>query len=240
MFIYPAIDIKNGEVVRLRQGKFDEQTTFNKDPMAQALKWKQEGASLIHVVDLDGAVLGRPFNDDALGQIMAAGVPVEAGGGIRTLEEIERKLEMGVRRVILGTAAVYNRTLLVRAIVQYGPDRIAVGVDARNGIVSTNGWEQDTGVDALEFCQTLSQMGVTTIIYTDIAKDGMLEGPNVDETKTLIEQTGMTVIASGGISSMTDLRRAQEIGSYAAVIGQALYTGQIKLSEAVAEFEHAH
>ena len=237
MTIYPAIDIVSGKCVRLKQGKFDDVTVYNEDSAAQAGTWRDMGASYIHVVDLDGARHGSGYNNKTIARIIAAaGVPVQVGGGIRTIEDIEAKLEMGVTRVILGTAAVTNTSLIETAIERFGPDYIVAGIDAKDGFAAVSGWEDTSMQTALECCLSMKKLGVKTVIYTDISKDGMMQGPNVESTAMLFKETNLDIIASGGVSSMNDLKKIYEIGVSGVIVGKALFTGDIDLRLATTTF----
>lgn len=238
MRLYPAIDLKNGKCVRLLQGDYDAVTVYGDDPAQMAKKWESLGGTFLHLVDLDGAKEGKGVNDEVIKEIVkATTMQVEVGGGIRTLEAIEHKLSMGVDRVILGSVAVKNRTLVKEAIEKFGSSKIVVGVDAKKGKVAVEGWLEVTELSALDFCQELKKLGVKTIIYTDIAKDGMMQGPNVEETARLVEETGLHIIASGGVSCLEDLKAVEKIGVEGAIIGKALYTGAIDLKVATRYFE---
>lgn len=237
MRIYPAIDIKNGKCVRLRQGNFDDMTVYNDNPVEVAKEWIKNGASYIHLVDLDGAKEGSGVNSDIIKEIVnLSDVPVQTGGGIRTIEDIENKLALGVRRVILGTVAVKNPEIVKEAVEKFG-DAIAVGIDAKNGMVAVSGWEEVSEVSAVDLCVKMRDYGVKTIIYTDISKDGMMGGPNIEATKEIVDATGIDIIASGGVSGMNDLENVAKINAHGAIIGKALYTGAINLKEAVDRFE---
>lgn len=237
MRIYPAIDIKNGKCVRLRQGNFDDMTVYNDNPVEVAKEWIKNGASYIHLVDLDGAREGSGVNSDIIKEIAnLSDVPVQTGGGIRTIEDIENKLALGVRRVILGTVAVKNPEIVKEAVEKFG-DEIAVGIDAKNGMVAVSGWEEVSEVSAVDLCVKMRDYGVKTIIYTDISKDGMMSGPNIEATKEIVDATGIDIIASGGVSGMNDLENVDKINAHGAIIGKALYTGAISLKEAVDRFE---
>lgn len=237
MRIYPAIDIKNGKCVRLRQGNFDDMTVYNDNPVEVAKEWIKNGASYIHLVDLDGAREGSGVNSDIIKEIAnLSDVPVQTGGGIRTIEDIENKLALGVRRVILGTVAVKNPEIVKEAVEKFG-DAIAVGIDAKNGMVAVSGWEEVSEVSAVDLCVKMRDYGVKTIIYTDISKDGMMGGPNIEATKEIVDATGIDIIASGGVSRMNDLENVDKINAHGAIIGKALYTGAINLKEAVDRFE---
>jgi phosphoribosylformimino-5-aminoimidazole carboxamide ribotide isomerase len=232
MRIYPAIDIKDGNCVRLRQGDSAKEDIYGKDPAAMAVKWRDMGAKRLHVVDLDGA-FGKGKNIQALREITnAVDIPVQTGGGIRTLEDIEERLEAGAKRVIIGTAAVENPELVKSAAKKF-PGSIAVGIDARNGIVFVKGWVESGGISAVSLALDLREY-IDTIIYTDIAKDGMLEGPNIGELKQMIELGGLKVIASGGVSSAKDLKLVYNAGADGVIIGKALYENKLSLEEAIA------
>ena len=238
MQLYPAIDIKNGKCVRLFQGQFDQETIYNEHPYEIAKKWEELGASYIHVVDLDGALDGKWVNQEAVKKIIeTVNVPVQTGGGIRTLEDIKQRLDLGVQRVIIGTMAVKNPEFVREAVQCFGAKHIAVGIDAKNGKVATHGWEEVSDIEAVGFAKDMKAIGVTCIIYTDISKDGTMAGPNVEQTKALVEETGIDIIASGGVSQMQDLENTQAIGVQGTIIGKALYLNAIALDAAIAIFE---
>jgi phosphoribosylformimino-5-aminoimidazole carboxamide ribotide isomerase len=236
MIIYPAIDLKNGECVRLMQGRMRESTVYGRDPAAMARRWEGEGAQWLHVVDLDGAFAGVPRNLEAIRAIIGAvSIPVEVGGGIRTMAAVAELIEeTGAARVILGTAALRDQALIQRVVKRY-TDRIAVGVDARDGRASVAGWVEDTGTNALELALRMRDLGVRTLIYTDIGRDGTLTGPNIEATRRVIEETGVDVILSGGVTSIYNVTQARQIGAAGCVIGRALYEGAIRLAEAIQE-----
>lgn len=238
MRLYPAIDLKDGKCVRLMQGDYNEVTVYGNEPTEMAKKWESLGGTFLHLVDLDGAKEGKSMNDEAIRAIVeATSMQVEVGGGIRTLEAIEKKLSMGVSRVILGSVAVKNRALVKEAVEKFGASKIVIGVDAKGGKVAVEGWLEVTELSALDFCIALKNLGVQTIIYTDIAKDGMMQGPNVEETAKLVARTGLDIVASGGVSSLEDLKAVEAVGVEGAIIGKAIYTGAIDLKEAVAYFK---
>lgn len=238
MKLYPAIDLKDGNCVRLIQGDYKEITVYGTSPAEMAKKWESLGGTYLHIVDLDGAKEGKSINEGAIGDIVAAvKIPIEVGGGIRTLEDIKEQLAHGVDRVILGSAAIKNKALVKEAIETFGADKIVVGVDAKGGKVAIEGWLEVTDTTALSFCKELEAMGVKTVIYTDIAKDGMMQGPNIEETAKLVEATQLDIIASGGVSRMEDLERLEDIGVHGAIIGKALYIGVIDLKEATERFK---
>lgn len=238
MKLYPAIDLKDGKCVRLLQGDYNEVTVYGENPGEMAKKWERLGGDFLHIVDLDGAKAGKEINGEAIRQIVEAiNIPIELGGGIRSIEDISLKLSRGVNRVILGSAAIKNRALVKEALDTFGPDKIVVGVDAKGGMVAVEGWLEVTDTSALTFCQELERMGVQTVIYTDIAKDGMMQGPNIEETEKLVKETHLDIVASGGVSSLEDLKALEKIGVYGAIIGKAIYTGAIDLEEAAKLFK---
>lgn len=238
MRLYPAIDLKDGKAVRLKKGKFDEITVYSDHPYEIAEQFEAAGAKFIHNVDLDGALRGRSINADAIHAIVSSvSVPVELGGGIRTLKNIEEVLDLGIARVIIGTKAAENPGFIRKAIEEFGADRIVAGIDAKNGLVAIEGWEKLSDKTAVSLALEMKDMGVKTIIYTDISKDGMLSGPNVEMTKKLSDETELDIIASGGVSGMQDLENIAEAGIHGCIIGKAYYEKRINLAEAVERFE---
>jgi phosphoribosylformimino-5-aminoimidazole carboxamide ribotide isomerase len=235
MILYPAIDLKDGNCVRLVRGDMDKATVFNTDPAAQAGDFAAAGAQWLHLVDLDGAFAGAPVNAGAVQSILAAiDIPAQLGGGIRDLATIEDWLSRGVRRVILGTAAVKNPALVVEACGKW-PGRIAVGIDARDGRVAVEGWAEETGLEVLDLARRFADAGVAAIIHTDIERDGVLRGANIAATEALAKAIPAPVIASGGVSSLDDIKALADGGMVAGVIiGRALYDGAIDLAEALA------
>lgn len=238
MKLYPAIDIKNGQCVRLRQGQFQDVEIYSNSPVKIAKQWEQQGASYIHIVDLDGALAGHSVNEEAISEITEkVKVPIQVGGGIRAIKDIENKLNLGVSRVIIGTKAVENPAFIKEAINAFGADRIVIGIDAKNGMVAIEGWEKVSNYNAVSLGIQMRDLGVKTIVYTDISKDGMLQGPNVEHTKEMVDATGLDIIASGGISSLKDLEMVNEIKVHGAIIGKALYENRIELKNAIDLFE---
>jgi phosphoribosylformimino-5-aminoimidazole carboxamide ribotide isomerase len=239
MEIIPAIDIRGGRCVRLVQGDYDRETVFADDPAEAARRWRDAGAGRLHVVDLDGAREGRPVNAASVERIVAAvDVPVQLGGGLRELEAVRRYLEAGVERAVLGTVAVKDRALLASALAGF-PGRIIVGVDAREGIVVTEGWRDTSGITAADLVPQLAGMGVPRVIFTDTLRDGILTEPNFTALEALIADSqvrasGLKVTYSGGVSTIDHLRRLAETGVEGAIVGRALYTGDIDLAEALA------
>lgn len=233
MRIYPAIDIKDGQCVRLFKGRFDDITVYGSDPAEMAKKWESRGGQYIHVVDLDGALKGHGVNADAIKRICkSVNVPVQTGGGIRTMEDIAAKLSCGISRVIIGTKAVSDADFIKRALDKYG-DKIAVGIDAKDGMVAVEGWERTSDFKAVEFGKKMSDLGVKTIIYTDIATDGTLAGPNTKAMEEMAVNVNSDVIASGGIGNIDHIRALVPCGVEGAITGKALYTGRLDLAEAI-------
>ena len=233
MIIYPAIDMKGGRCVRLLQGRAEDVTDYG-DPCETAKRWEKAGARWIHLVDLDGAFGGKGLNQDAIARIARQQrIPVQLGGGIRTMADVEDRIERcDVSRVILGTAAVESPQLVLQACRAY-PGRIAVGIDARDGLVAVRGWVEQSELSALELALRVRDAGVQTVIYTDIARDGMMQGPNVASTAQLVEKSGMQVIGSGGVSSLQDIMALRQAGCAGVITGKALYTGAFTLEEAL-------
>ncbi len=234
MQMYPAIDLKDGQCVRLMRGNFNQKTVYSEDPVKAALKWQSAGAEWLHVVDLDGARSGDAKNRDAIKEIVkSVHMKVETGGGIRTMDDIENLIKAGVSRVILGTAAVKNFDLVIEAVREYG-DKIAVGIDAKNGFAATDGWEKVSGERAVDFAKKVRAAGVKTIIYTDIATDGALSGPNIPAMEEMVRETDLDVIASGGVSSIEDIKALLKTGVVGVITGRAIYDGKLDLAQAVA------
>jgi len=233
MRLYPAIDMIDGKCVRLVQGDYRKKTTFSEDPLAVALRWQEEGGEFIHLVDLDGAKNGDMPNFEIICRIAnELDIPIEVGGGVRDMHAVEKYLENGINRVILGTAAIKNPDFVKEAVKEYG-HRIVVGIDAKDGMVAVSGWEEVSQVSALSLAKRMEQLGVSTLIYTDIATDGMLKGPNFTAMHEMAEYVTIDVVASGGVSSLKDLEQLQKTGVEGAIIGKALYTGHIQLKDAV-------
>ncbi len=238
MKLFPAIDIKNGQCVRLRQGNFRDMLVYSDLPYKIARQWESMGASYIHVVDLDGALAGRSVNEEAIREIVRnVSIPIQLGGGIRSIKDIENMLNLGVSRVIIGTKAVSDPGFMKEIISLFGPEHVIAGIDAKDGIVAVEGWERLSRYNAVNLALEMKKMGVETIVYTDISKDGMLQGPNIQYTAEMVEATGLNVIASGGISSLKDLEMLRDCGVYGAIIGKALYENRIDLKQAIELFE---
>ncbi|AQP75906.1 1-(5-phosphoribosyl)-5-[(5-phosphoribosylamino)methylideneamino]imidazole-4-carboxamide isomerase [Listeria monocytogenes] len=233
MQIFPAIDLKNGQCVRLFQGDFSKKTVVNEDPIAQAKAFATDGATYLHIVDLDGALEGRPINLEIIQKMKkAAKIPVQVGGGIRSMAQVDYYLESGIDRVIIGSAALTDPDFLRAAVQKYGA-KIAAGIDAKNGFVATRGWLDVSQVSYLDLAKRMEKVGVETIIYTDISRDGTLTGPNLEQMANLKEHVKVNLIASGGVSSRADLEALAKLGLYGAIAGKALYNRQISMSDIV-------
>lgn len=237
MTIFPAIDLRGGKCVRLFKGDFDQETVFSDQPAEVAQQWQAQGAQFLHLVDLDGARAGHSENLATVREILAAvTIPVELGGGIRTLENIDEVLALGVRRVIFGSVAVRDPELVAAACAKYG-DRIVVGIDAKDGIVAVDGWGVSGDVDVITLAKRMKQAGVRTIIYTDISRDGTLAGVNVEATAKLARESGVHVVASGGVRDVRDieaLKPYEKDGIEGVIVGKSIYTGSLSLPEALA------
>ncbi len=238
MLILPAIDLSDGKCVRLKQGDMNQKTVFSDDPAQMAVRWADAGAQVLHLVDLDGAMVGRSANLEAVGRILEAiEIPVELGGGLRTRDDVARVLDLGVKWAIMGTSALSKPQELKRCLKEFG-DRIIVGIDARDGRVAVQGWTETSDVSALDLARKMEALGVRRIIFTDIATDGMLAGPNVESTRAIAEAVSVDIIASGGVTTLNDLRvlkTLERLGVVGAIVGRALYSGTIDLAEAIAE-----
>lgn len=233
MIIYPAIDVKDGKCVRLVQGRFDDVTVYSSHPWEMAKKFEQMGAEYLHVVDLDGARMGEPQNINIISDMaVKLGIPVQLGGGIRSIEMIEIILCKGIHRVILGTSAVKDPELVKKAIKAFG-NNLAVAIDAKDGMVAIEGWAKTSEFTAIGFAKKMEEYGAKTIIYTDISRDGMLNGPNLKAMEDMTKAVGIDVIASGGIRNLQDIKNLKELGVSGAIVGKAIYTGDIDLKEAI-------
>jgi phosphoribosylformimino-5-aminoimidazole carboxamide ribotide isomerase len=237
--VIPAIDLRAGRCVRLVQGDYARETVFSDDPVATAQRWVNEGAPRLHVVDLDGAREGRPVNDDAVRAIIAAApVPVQVAGGVRDLDAVERWLDAGAGRVVLGTAAVRDPALAQEAARRHG-ERIVVSIDGRDGLFAAEGWREQTGERVEDLLRRFFEAGVPRFIYTDIAVDGTLTAPNYEAIAALVQATPAKLIAAGGVADVEQLVRLAELGVEGAIVGRALYEGRVRLPEALAAVEHA-
>lgn len=233
MNIFPAIDLYEGKVVRLFKGDYDKMTVYSENPSEIAQDFKDQGAKFLHIVDLEGAKSGKAENSSVIKKIIEeTGLFVQVGGGIRTPQSIEKYLSSGSGRVILGTAAVENEDLLIKSVEKYG-EKIAVGVDIKDGFVAIKGWREKSDYDFFGFCEKMQQIGVKTIICTDISRDGVMKGTNCDLYKKLSESFDIDIIASGGVSSIEDIKNLSDMGLYGAIIGKAYYTGAVSIKEAI-------
>ncbi|KGK88605.1 1-(5-phosphoribosyl)-5-[(5-phosphoribosylamino)methylideneamino]imidazole-4-carboxamide isomerase [Clostridium sp. HMP27] len=233
MMIFPAMDLRNGNCVRLYQGEFSTSQVVGENPIDIALQFKKQGAEYIHIVDLDGALKGELANLDVIkGVIKETGLPIQFGGGIRNINTIEKLIEEGVTRVILGTAALNNPPMVKEAVRNFGK-KIAVGIDARDGYVAIEGWIKVSKVQYIDFAKTMEDIGVKTIIFTDISRDGTLTGPNLEATGMLNDQVSCDIIASGGMKGIEDIKKLTAMNMYGAIIGKALYSKSINLKEAI-------
>jgi phosphoribosylformimino-5-aminoimidazole carboxamide ribotide isomerase len=232
VILLPAIDLMDGKVVRLRKGDFDTRTVYSDEPGAVAARFRDAGASRLHVVDLDGARAGRPVNGGSLRAIAAAGVPFEVGGGLRQIEDVEAVLSLGAGWAVLGTAAVERLELVGEACRRY-PGRVVCGIDARGGEVAVRGWEQGSGLRAADVARRVRLLGVSLVEYTDVARDGTFSGVDAAGAARLQAEAGLPVVASGGVATLEDLRACRQAGLFGVIVGKALYEGRIDLAEAV-------
>ena len=235
MEVIPAIDLRGGRCVRLYQGDFGRETVFSEDPLAVARQWQQQGATRLHLVDLDGAAQGNPVNLDIIAAIVAQSeIPVQVGGGVRSSATAEKLLSLGVERVVIGTAAVRNPDLVRQLCQGGGFPRVVVAVDARDGLVAVQGWLEETSVTAVELGQRMAELGVARLLYTDISRDGTLSEPNFSANAQLVESTGLAILASGGAASLDHITELARIGAEGVIVGRALYTGDLELPAAIA------
>ena len=235
MIIFPAIDLKDGKVVRLYKGDFATAQQVADDPVATAMAFRSAGATHMHMVDLDGAKDGKRKNTEIVKAVSRVGLKIQLGGGIRTIQDLEAIFAMGIYRAVIGSAAVSNPELVRSAVAHYGGDRIAVGIDTKDGRVRTAGWVEDAGIDYLDFAKQMEAIGVQKLIFTDIDTDGTLSGPSYDRLAALQEAVGCDIIASGGISCNRDIARLSGMGLYGAIVGKAWYTGAVDLEDAILE-----
>lgn len=237
MMIYPAIDLKDGCCVRLVEGRAEQKTVYSSDPQLVARGFQAAGARYLHIVDLDGAFGGAPHNRSAIRSIAASvDIPIQVGGGLRSAEDVEETLNLGASRVIIGTKAVDNPQFVVALLKRYGTERIVLGLDARGGRVAVQGWVEISDLDAVQFGQRMYELGIRTAVYTDISRDGRLQGPNLEAIRNMLEQTGLSIIASGGVSTVENiqaLKALTPLGMDGAIVGKALYDGKLDLGEAL-------
>lgn len=238
MLLFPAIDLKEGKAVRLLQGRMEDSTVYADNPVDVAKEFENQGAEYLHMVDLNGAFSGKPMNDETIRRIVGSvSMKIQVGGGIRTMERITELLELGVERVILGTIAVKNPELVAEAARRYGK-QVIVGIDAKDGLVAVQGWAETTEMRAIDLGKAMKAVGIQSVVFTDISRDGMLQGPNLESTVQMAQETGLSVIASGGISTLADLRNLQVealkgVSIEGAITGKALYSGAFTLREAI-------
>lgn len=238
MFVYPVIDIKSGSCVRTKQGQYMDLEVYSHFPEKVARNWEMQGAKLLHIIDLDGAMLGHFTYYDIIEEILEhVQIPIEVGGGIRTVQEVERLLRMGVHRVVIGTKAAKTPAFIRELINIFGSERIVVSIDTKKGAVVLDGRESSSTYSALGLAKKMKEVGVTNIIYTDVDRDGMLQGANVEVAKELITSSGLDVIVSGGVSSLKDLEQLKEIGATGAILGKSVYEQKIELNSAIEIFE---
>ena len=237
MIIYPAIDLKDGQCVRLIQGRIEDKTVYSNNPASTAAAFAASGAGYLHVVDLDGAFQGSPRNSEAIAAIAAAiDIPFQVGGGLRSIRDVDRILGLGAARVIIGTRAVKNPDFLKEMLELYGPEKIVLGIDARDGMAAVEGWVETTAIPAVKLGIDMKDLGARHCIYTDISRDGLLSGPNLAAIREMAEKTGLQIIASGGVSTLEnieDLKSLESLGVTGAIIGKALYDGKIDLTAAL-------
>lgn len=235
MLIFPAIDLKDGKVVRLHKGRFDTVHQVADDPVETAKTFYAAGARYLHMVDLDGARDGKRKNSAIVQAVAEVGLRIELGGGIRSMADLEAVFGLGVWRAVIGSAAVSDSEFVREAVAKYGPERVAVGIDAKDGLVRTSGWEENAGLDYISFAEQMGSIGVKYIIFTDIETDGTLSGPSYDRLEALQKAVSYSITASGGVSSNEDLRQLRDRGLYAAIVGKAWYAGAVDLAQAVRE-----
>ena len=235
MEVIPAIDLKNGRCVRLFQGDFNQETVFSDDPLATALSWEEQGGHRIHVVDLDGAIQGRPAHLEVITSIVSTlRIPVQVGGGIRDLRSAEAWLDAGVDRIVIGTAAVRDPDMVQEICRKFGSERVVVSVDAKEGLVALQGWKEASTTTVFQLASQMAQIGVVRLLYTDIARDGALSGPDFITNERLVIETGLAIQASGGVASVEHIKDLVPTGVDGVIVGRAIYTGGVNLSEAVA------
>lgn len=231
MIVFPAIDIYKGRCVRLRQGSIDNRTTYDLDPVQMAKRWEEKGAKFLHVIDLDGALEGKLVNQEIIRELCkSVNIPVQIGGGIRRMDELDEKMSEGVSRVIIGTAAVKNPPFLQQALRKYGPDKIVVGIDIKDGKAALEGWEESSEVDPIRLAIKMKALGVKTLVVTDIERDGMMQGPNLELCNKIKKAVDLAIIISGGVSNKKDLTDLEEAGALGAICGRALYEEKLDLT----------
>ena len=238
MLIYPVIDIKNGQCVRTRRGHYDNLAVYSHFPEKIAKAWEEAGAKILHIIDLDGAVAGRSVNDSVIKSIIDnINIPVQIGGGIRTIQDIERMLSLGAKKVVIGSRAAQSPAFIKEAVSIFGAEKLVISIDAKDNIVMTDAWEKVSIYNTVTLAKVMKEIGITTIIYTDVNRDGMLQGANIDFAKELIDTTGLEVIVSGGTASLKDIEMLKDIGANGVILGKALYEHKIDLKNAIEIFQ---
>ena len=240
MLIYPVIDIKNGQCVRTKKGHYDNLSIYSHFPAKMAQEWENQGARFLHIIDLDGAVVGHPVNESVIkSMIENVTIPVQVGGGIRTIQDIERTLALGAAKVVIGSKAAQSPAFIKEAVNIFGAERLVISIDAKDNMVMMDAWEKVSIYSTVSLAKMMEELGIQTVVYTDVNRDGMLEGANLIFAKELIDATGLDVIVSGGISSLTDLERLHEIGAKGAILGKSLYEHKIELKNAIEIFQES-
>ncbi len=240
MFIYPVIDIKNGQCVRTRRGQYDNLVVYSHNPDKVAKTWEMQGARFLHIIDLDGAVVGHSVNDSAIESIIHnIDIPVQVGGGIRTIKDIEHKLDLGARRVVIGSKAAESPAFIKEAVNIFGADRLVISIDAKDNMVMTDAWGKPSIYRTVSLAKMMEDIGITRVVYTDVNRDGMLQGANIVFAKELIDATSMDVIVSGGVASLKDLELLAEIGAKGVILGKSLYEHKIELKNAIGIFQES-
>ena len=240
MFIYPVIDIKNGQCVRTRKGQYDNLVVYSQFPEKFAKIWENEGAKFLHIIDLDGAVVGHTVNDEVIKSIIQnIDIPVQVGGGIRTIQDIEHTLALGAKKVVIGSKAAQSPAFVKEAVNIFGSDRLVISIDAKDNMVMTDAWEKVSIYSTVSLAKLMKDIGITTIVYTDVNRDGMLQGANIVFAKELIDATGLEVIVSGGTASLKDLEMLKDIGAKGVILGKSLYEHKINLKKAIEIFQES-
>lgn len=240
MLIYPVIDIKNGLCVRTKKGQYDNLAIYSHFPEKVALEWEEKGAKALHIIDLDGAVAGHLVNDSIIAAVIqSVNIPVQVGGGIRSIKDIEQTLSLGADKVVIGSKAAESPAFIKEAVSIFGPDKIVISIDAKDNLVMTDAWEKVSIYSTVSLARLMQEIGVTTVVYTDINRDGMLQGVNLEYAREMIEATNLHVIVSGGAASLKDIEMLQKIGAKGVILGKALYENKIDLREAIEIFQES-
>ena len=238
MIIYPVIDIKNGMCVRTKKGHYDNLSVYSHNPEKVAKEWEEAGAQILHIIDLDGALAGHLVNDSVIKSIIHnIKIPVQVGGGIRTIQDIENTLVLGAKKVVIGSRAAQSPAFIKEAVSNFGSDRLVISIDAKENMVMTDAWERVSIYNTVSLAKLMKEVGIKNVVYTDVNRDGMLQGANIDYAKEIIDATGLNVIVSGGTASLKDLEMLQEIGAKGVILGKALYEHKIDLKNAIEIFQ---